>query len=177
MEKILCSVLLKNGIIIQKKDGSFKAGKGSVLSISRQSPSYLRYSLLAHESWHGVYFDDEDFRNVVALNYGMFDSRSMEFIKTFWETQPNLGYDRNDEYLMQNEFMAYIMQQSYSSCAPYFLQIAGRGSVNRIQGEDAAYIREIGAKTFEDASAVFNSYVYDRWGLACGRVRLIDRLD
>ena len=105
----------------------------------------------------------------------MFDPDSMEFLKTFWETQPGLGYDRSDEYLMQNEFMAYIMQQSFSNIAPYFLQVAGRGSVNRIQKEGAAYIRNTGAQAFVDAGQILNDYAFEQWGLACGRVSLMIR--
>ena len=174
-EYLLREILETNKIIIKNSDGTYKAGKGAVISICRESPRYLRYTFLAHESWHGIYFIDEDFRNLVSACYNMFDPDSMEFLKTFWETQPGLGYDRSDEYLMQNEFMAYIMQQSFSNIAPYFLQVAGRGSVNRIQKEGAAYIRNTGAQAFVDAGQILNDYAFEQWGLACGRVSLMIR--
>lgn len=174
-ENLLREILVANKVIAANKDGTYSALKGAVVSFSRESPRYLRYTFLAHESWHGIYFIDEDFRNVVATCYSMFDSESMKFLKTFWETQPGLGYDRRDEYLMQNEFMAYIMQQSYANIQPYFLQVAGRGSVNRIQKEGAAYIRNTKAQAFVDAGEVLNTYAFDKWALACGRVSLIER--
>ncbi|MGN0729235.1 hypothetical protein [Treponema sp.] len=175
-EEILKRILLENKIIKKGKSG-YKEGSGAVISFSRESPEYLRYTFMAHESWHGVYFTDENFRNIVATCYNMFDSNSMSFLKTFWETQPTLGYDTTDEYLMQNEFMAYIMQQSFSNTRNYFLQIAGRGSVNRIQPEDAQYIRKTNAQAFVDASEVLNTYAFDNWGLSCGRVFLVQRLE
>lgn len=176
-ENLLLEILLANGVVLKAKDGSYTAGNGAVVSFSRESPDYLRRTFLAHESWHGIYFTDEEFRNVVFSCYSMFDPRSMKFIKTFWVTQPGLGYDTSDEYLMQNEFMAYIMQQSLPNVEPYFLQVAGRGSVNRNQKEDAEYIRNTKASAFHDAGSVLNDYVFDRWGLACGRVSMISRLD
>ncbi|MCQ2240359.1 hypothetical protein [Treponema sp.] len=174
-EHLLREILETNKIIIRNDDGTYSPGKGAVISFSRESPRYLRYTFLAHESWHGIYFIDDDFRNVVSACYNMFDSDSMEFLKTFWETQPGLGYDRSDEYLMQNEFMAYIMQQTFPNIAPYFLQVAGRGSVNRIQPEGAEYIRNTKAQAFVDAGEVLNDYAFEKWGLACGRVSLIIR--
>lgn len=174
-EYLLKDILEANKIIIKNKDGTYSAGSGAVISFSRECPRYLRHVFLAHESWHGIYFVDEDFRNVVAACYNMFDERSMEFLKTFWETQPGLGYDRSDEYLMQNEFMSYIMQQSFENIRPYFLQVAGRGSVNRIQKEDAKYIRDTEAQAFVDAGQVLNDYAFTQWGLACGRVSLMTR--
>lgn len=78
---------------------------------------------------------------------------------------------------MQNEFMAYIMQQSFSNVRNYFIQVAGRGSVNRIQPESAEYIRSTNAQAFVDAAEILNSYAFDNWGLACGRVALIQRLE
>ena len=175
-EEILKEILIANKIIQKYKNG-FKAGKGAVVSFSRESPEYLRHTFMAHESWHGIYFTDEDFRNIVATCYNMFDEGSLNFLKKFWETQPGLGYDTNDEYLMQNEFMAYIMQQSFSNVRNYFLQVARRGSLNRIQPQSAEYIHSTNAQAFVDAAEILNSYAFDNWGLACGRVALVQRLE
>lgn len=175
-EEILKEILIANKIIHKDKN-KFKAGKGAVVSFSRESPEYLRHTFMAHESWHGIYFTDENFRNIVATCYNMFDEESLNFLKTFWETQPGLKYDTSDEYLMQNEFMAYIMQQSFSNVRNYFLQISGRGSVNRIQPESAEYIRNTNAQAFVDAAEILNSYAFDNWGLSGGRVALVQRLD
>ena len=74
-EEILKEILIANKIIQKDKNG-FKAGKGAVVSFSRESPEYLRHTFMAHESWHGIYFTDEDFRNIVATCYNMFDEGS-----------------------------------------------------------------------------------------------------
>lgn len=174
-ELLLRDILLHNKIIIEE-NGMYSAGSGAIVSISRESPLYLRRTFVAHESWHGIYFIDENFRNAVSTCYYMFDPRSMEFLQVFWETQNSLGYDRSDEYLMQNEFMAYIMQQAPFNVRAYFLGLANRGSVNVNQPELAAYVRETNAEPFVQAADFLNSYAFDNWGLAAGRVHLISRL-
>lgn len=172
-EILLREILLYNGLIVENNSNTFSEGKGAIISISRESPEYLRWRLLAHEAWHGIYFTDENFRNAVAALYNLFDEESLEFIKIYWKTQPGLEYDINDEYLMQNEFMAYIMQNS--SPKNYFLELANRPSVNRIEGDLASYIRSTQAQAFEEAGNFLNDYAFDNWGLACGRVSLITK--
>lgn len=175
-ENLLKEILLANKIILKEKNSNrYKAGNGAVISFSRESPEYLRYTFLAHESWHGIFFTDENFRNLTATCFSLFDEESMEFLQKFWETQPGLGYDRNDEYLMHNEFMAYLMQQPFSNVRQYFLQVANRGSVNRIQPSGAKYIREIQAQPFVEAAKIFDDYAFEKWGLGCGRVSTVFR--
>ena len=174
-EELLCRILVKNGIIIEEKDGNYREGKGAVISISRESLNYIRATLIAHESWHGIYFLDEEFRNTVAAVYYMFDEVSMDFLKTYWHTQPTLAYDINDEYLMQNEFMAYILQQSLSNIKNYYLLRTSWNSVLANEAEQSMYVKNTDAQAFYDACAVLNDYVFERWGFAAGRVSLFIR--
>lgn len=173
-EQILKEILVKNGVIVPDSNG-YKAGKGAVISISRESPAYLRRSLTAHEAWHGIYFTDQNFRNAVAAVYYTVDENTMSFMKGFWASQKGLGYDQNDEYLMQNEFMAYLMQQPLGSVSGYFIHVANRGSVLAYQKELCDWVKNTDARTFEDACRVLDSYAQDNWGLASGRVALITR--
>jgi hypothetical protein len=174
-ELLLKDILVYNNIIIDNTDGSYRAGVGGVISISRESADYLRNTFIAHESWHGIYFIDEQFRTTVAASYEMFDSTAMEFIRTFWATQNGLHYDLSDDYLMKNEFMAYLMQQPCAYTKTYFLQVAGRGSVNQIEPKLAKYVRDTEASAFVDGAELLNDYVFTRWGLSAGRVSLIIR--
>lgn len=174
-ELILRSILIYNGIIVQNNNGTYSPGNGAIISISKESAEYLRWKLSAHESWHGIYFTDEDFRNKVLNMYYSFDPRSMEFLKVYWATQPTLCYDIDDEYLMKNEFMAYLLQQKLSATADYFINIANWNSVNKNEPEEARYIRQTKASSFEFACSELNDYVFERWGLAAGRVNLLSR--
>lgn len=166
----LRNILLKNGVIVLGDDGNFKKGKGSVISISRESQEYQRKMLMAHESWHAIYFEDEDFRNAVSACYYMFDAGSMKFLKNYFKTTPSLNYDLNDEYLMQNEFMAYILQNNLKFVSTYFVNHASSPNAQYRMPDDCKYVIETKGAAFENAGAVLDEYVHSRWGLNCGRV-------
>lgn len=173
-EILLKKILIANGLLIE--DGQMvKAGEGGIVSISRESDGPLRSKLLAHEAWHTLFFRDEDFRNFVAAVYYTFDADSRQFLLDFFESQTSLGYDIEDEYLMHNEFMAYIMQQSIKYVPEYFVGRANLWSVRVFTPELAKYVRETNAKGFEDAAIVLNDYVRDVYGISGGNVALINR--
>ena len=96
-------------------------------------------------------------------------------MKGYWASQETLGYDQDDEFLMQNEFMAYLMQQPLRFVSKYFINVANRGSVSAYQKELCEWVKRTEAATFEDACRVLDSYAYDNWGLAAGRVAMITR--
>lgn len=174
-ELLLLDIVIQNGLI-HREGNEFVADSGAVISISRESASWLRQNFIAHEAWHGIFFTNEDFRNTVAAVYYTIDDTSLQFMKGYWASQSGLGYDQNDEYLMHNEFMAYIMQQKLygkNGVADYFVHCANRGSVIKAIPDLCAWVRRNGGKTFEDAGKVLDEYAFDRWGLACGRVALV----
>ena len=173
-ERLFRDILTENAVIIP--DGStFKAGDGAVISIAQESQRWLRRSFLAHESWHSVFFINEDFRNAVSAVYYTIDEQSRAFMQGYWASQPSLSYDTNDEFLMKNEFMAYLMQQPLSRTAAYFVQIAGRASVMAAIPDLCRYVKQTEGKSFEDAARAIENYAYDNWGLVAGRVSLITR--
>ncbi len=174
-ELLLKDILLYNGIIVADGSDAYKAGSGCIISFSMESEPYLRYQLLAHEGWHGIYFGDEDFRDTVAMCYLMFDPVYMDFLQTYWATYASLQYDRSDEYLMRNEFMAYHLQQAVSQIANYFITRAQWGSVQRIQKQNADYVIATKAEAFTDTATMLSDYVFTRWGLCAGRVWNVSR--
>ena len=174
-EELLKEILIENRIIIPAEDGSYKAGEGAIISISQSSADYLRNSLCAHEAWHGIYFTDEDFRNTTAAIYYTIDPNAVDFLIGYWKSQPSLNYDSQDDYLIKNEFMAYIMQQGVSASRAYFKRIANFASVQKAIPDSALYVIQTDARAFEDAAIAFDSYASDRWGLSNGRVSLITK--
>ncbi|MBC6721303.1 hypothetical protein [Treponema sp. Marseille-Q4130] len=171
-ELLLRDILLTNGVIAA--DGaSYAARKGALISISQESPEWLRNRYIAHEGWHGIFFTDENFRNATAAVFYTTDETSRDFLMSYWQLHPNLNYDLNDEYLVHNEFMAYIMQQNVSAVAAYFVNLANWTSVQKAIPSLAAYVRQTHGIPFEDAAKVFDEYAFDNWGLSCGRVWLI----
>ena len=173
-ELLLKRILIHNKLL--EEDGIYvKANEGGLVSISRETPGWSRTNLLAHEGWHTIFFRDAEFRNYVSAVYYTFDPTSRDFLIDYFKSQPSLGYDINDEYLMHNEFMAYIMQQRLSEVAKYFVHLANRGTVIKFTPDLAAYIRKTEGRGFEDAATALNDFVYDKYGIVCGNIALVNR--
>ncbi|MBN1617061.1 MAG: hypothetical protein JW875_07085 [Spirochaetales bacterium] len=168
----LRDILLTEGIIQHGSDG-YTEGSGAVLSLSRQSAEYLRYLFMTHECFHGLYFTDPDFRSQVSQIYHATDERARIFLQTYFSLMDSLSYDLDDEYLMENEFMAYLLQQPVDKVGDYFTAVISERFL-RYGGdrEQADYIKESGARDFIEAATELEAYVFRRWGLAAGRAGL-----
>lgn len=174
-ELLLKDILLAQEIIC-RSGSDIIPGQGAIISISKESPEYLRTTFIAHEGLHGMYFTDEAFRSTVAAVYTMMDSRSLAFLTRYFEYTPTLNYDTSDTYLMHNELMAYLLQQQVYRIPAYFAEnLAIRKSVNDNEPELAQYVRETNAQGFVDAATILEEYLYQRWGFAAGRVSLVFR--
>lgn len=173
-ELLLKRILIHNGLF--EDDGIYvKANEGGLVSISRESPGWSRTNLLAHEGWHTIFFRDAEFRNYVSAVFYTFDPTSRDFLIDYFKSQPSLGYDTNDEYLMHNEFMAYIMQQRLSEVAKYFVHLANRSTVIEFTPQLASYIIKTEGRGFEDAATALNDFVFDKYGIVCGNIALVNR--
>jgi len=171
-ERALERILLDNGIILEDQ-GGITAGRGGIISISRESSDYLRYRFMAHEGFHGLFFIDEDFREFSRRRWAQLSSPAKRFIVSFFEYQQ---YDVRDEYLLVNEFMAYVLQQSVSEAADYFgrfvperyLESTWRASALP-QKDEASGTWPVLAAAFTAEARAFSDYVNRRWSLAAGR--------
>jgi len=170
----LCDILFHNGIIVRTENG-IEAGRGAIVSLSRQSPQSLRYRFITHECLHGIYFINEDFRKTVAEVFQQTDPRSVLFLRRYFEVTPTLNYNTADEYLLQNEFMAYILQQSSGYLQWYYLnRLSRQWAISKAEPKLCEYIRSTKAEPFMQAAARMSSFLYTRWGIVGGRVALID---
>ena len=171
-EKELRTIAENEGLI-QKTSSGYVAGAGAILSVSRQSAGYLRSLFMTHESFHGIYFIDPEYRAFVHEVYSSMDPRAISFLESYFTVVDSLGYDANDQYLMENEFMSYLMQQSINLVASYFTDNI-RERFLRYGGnpELADYIASTKASEFVRAATLLNDYAFSRWGLTGGRVSL-----
>lgn len=171
-ERELRDILVDNGIIIAG-EGGYLPGTGAILSFSRESRSYLRYLFMAHEGFHGLYFTDESFRKEMHRFYTAMDTRAIDFLETYFSVVDSLGYDRSDRFLMENECMAYTLQQPLNRVSAYFTGTI-RERFTRYGGPDdlADYIVHSDAEDFVSLGENLESHVFSRWGLAAGRVGL-----
>jgi hypothetical protein len=174
-ERELENILLDCGIIINS-GGMIMAGDGGLISISRESPDYLRYRFMAHEGFHGIFFIDEDFRNFSRERWQQLSAQAKRFIISYFGFQQ---YDTNDEYLLINEFMAHILQIPVPQAAGYFgITLPSRLENSWRQADLPARDQSSGswpvlAAAFTREAEVFSAYVGSRWGLAAGRVHLV----
>lgn len=175
-ENLLREILIGHGIIVKNSDGSITAGQGALVSISRESTSYLRNKFIVHEGFHCLYFTDEDFREKVREVYELTDKQSLDFLLRYFTVTSDLNYDLRDTYLVQNEFMAYILQQPVYEVAEYFTKIlATRKTINRTDPEKVEYILETNGEGFITPAKKLDEYVNGRWGYNAGRLSLVSR--
>jgi hypothetical protein len=154
--------------LISLSDGKLSAGMGALISISLETPAALRRTLLVHESLHGIFFVDEQYRAYVGKTWAAMSEDEKWFWKTYFGWA---AYDTSDEYLMVNEFQAYLLQQPLSAVQEYFTRrkadelLASRPALReRIDSYMSKY-----ASFFEARARALDSYLRDNYGLEAGR--------
>ena len=169
----LRKILFRNGIIIRTEAG-IEAGEGAIVSISRQSERDLRYRFITHECLHGIYFTEESFRDTVTEAFRKTDPRAVLFLRRYFEIYPALQYNTDDDYLLQNEFMAYLLQQSNDLLQQYFVQLSWLRLMNTAEPALCRYIRKTKVKDFMQAAMQMDSFLYTTWGVRGGRISLVN---
>ncbi len=168
----LREILEHNGLIIRDETRPpgerWQLGAGGILSISQSSFSALRRLLTVHEAMHGVFYMEPEFREI-AFNHwnNTFSSQERNFWQQFfaWMT-----YDPDDQYLMVNEFQAYILQQGEAAANWYFgTRIAGRLR-NALPGQAEPINRFLRnyPDTFVTAADVLNQALFEEAGMVGG---------
>jgi hypothetical protein len=112
------SFLESMGIIV-RHGSRFSPGKGAFISISQESPAYLRRLFLVHELSHAIFFTDQGYRDLVM---GLWASMSREE-RYFWLLYFGwMNYDTRSDYLMANEMQSYLVQQGLGGVKKYFTE-------------------------------------------------------
>jgi hypothetical protein len=181
-ERELGALLLASGIIRRNTASEIVAGRGAVISISRESDKTdrtLRSRFMAHEGFHGIYFIDEEFRDFARRRWEVFPAPAKRFLLAFFEFQ---AYDTKDLNLVINEFMAHVLQQPVSQAAWYFGEYQPNRMIAASPRREASLpekkeVSDDGRRYWPDLAAAFTAegeafsrYVNQRWGLAAGRV-------
>ncbi len=112
----LQDILVANGIIVRTADG-FAAGKGAIIGFSQNDPYWLRYILLTHEGYHGIYFTHPGYRDAVHRIWNALPAQQQKFFRIFLGRRE---YNAKDDYLVINEFQAYLMQQRVDEVKKYY---------------------------------------------------------
>ncbi|MDR2537001.1 MAG: LysM peptidoglycan-binding domain-containing protein, partial [Treponema sp.] len=162
----LRDILLDAGIIRNSQNNRFIAGAGAMISISRESSNELRSRFMVHEGFHGLFFLDKDFRTFSYRRYENLNPQAKRYLLAYFSY---LGYDTSYQFLVVNEFMAYVLQQSLTANSDFFGGNVLNAINNRIQ---VTSLPEILA-AFQAEAVAFSAYVGQRWSLAAGRLRQI----
>jgi hypothetical protein len=166
----LRDILLDAGIIRTGQNNRFIAGAGAMISISRESSNELRSRFMIHEGFHGLFFLDEEFREFSYRRYENLNSQTKRYLLAYFSY---LGYDTSYQFLIVNEFMAYVLQQSLAANSDFF----GGNVLNAINSRiQVTSLPEILA-AFQAEAVAFSTYVDQRWRLAAGRLRRLTEVE
>lgn len=118
-EEILLDILLKTRLLVKTRRG-YISGRGAVLSYSRSSNYRHRKYILQHEAFHGLFFTYPGFRSFATLVWNNMHRDSKEIWMMYLDY---LGYDRGDQRLVINEFVAYMLQSTEREEYEYFMEL------------------------------------------------------
>ncbi len=115
-ELLLRAILVHRGII-REDGGTWIAGAGGLISLSQESTPRLRELFLAHEGYHGVFFTDAQYRDQCASVWHALSPIEKQFWREFLKLR---DYNTDDEFLVINEFQAYLMQVTQENLEAYY---------------------------------------------------------
>ncbi|MDX9783885.1 MAG: hypothetical protein RBT72_03930 [Spirochaetia bacterium] len=159
--------LLEQGLISKRAGGYGFAADGAIISISRESPDYLRRSFLTHELSHGIFFADPRYRKFCIDLWKRLGDEEQWFWKLYlgW-----MNYDTANSYLMANEMQAYLVQQAPRRVEEYFTEtLVARLLENHPERETpiAEYMEKY-SKSFETRARELDSWLRSTYGFGAG---------
>lgn len=166
-EKRLESLLLSRGVISKAGDG-YAAGRGAILSISRESPEYLRRTFITHESVHAVFFADAAYAEFATALWNGMEAGEKWFWTLYFDW---MHYDVSSGYLMANEVQAYLAQQPVAKAAEYFTKtLPPRVLETNPEFKDriVAYMAAYGGR-FEERARQVDGWLRAKYGFGAGR--------
>jgi hypothetical protein len=166
-ERELEGILELHGIV-DESGGTIAAGTGAIISISWESSAALRWTFAVHESTHAIFFSDPEYRKFARGLWSSLDAKE----KWFWKTYLGwAGYDSGDDFLMGNEFQAYLLQQPAYAAEDYFEKRKGAELLEkhpelsrRVDDYMAAY-----GDRFAQRARTLEAWLGARYGIEAGR--------
>lgn len=165
----LLDLLVAYGILRRGEDGSLSEGAGAVISFTRESSAALRRLFADHEASHALFFQDQAYRDLTAALWNAQPKAALDFWLEHFQWR---SYDTADDYLMVNEYQAYLVQQSVSATRWY---VGGNvmARLSAVHPERASYhaaTRAIVEDSSVSSAAELDSYLARVWGLGAGRL-------
>lgn len=161
-------LLLFHGLLIQE-GGELSAGEGAIISLT-QDPAQMwgsRYLFLNHESLHGLFYNMSELQERSRQLWFALDDDVRRYIERYFSY---VGYDPADEYLMINEFQAYMLQQDISEIRWYVDDRMG-GRLEDRHPELKDFVQRVrglaGSQAFAAAEQL-QSIIYQKHGFIAG---------
>ncbi|MCE1196155.1 hypothetical protein LWX53_06625 [bacterium] len=153
--------------LLAKRGAEYAARNGAIISITRESPAYLRHTFLTHESSHAVYFADAAYRDFCA---SLWNAMSREE-KWYWILYFGwMNYDTTSADLMANELQAYLVQQPPQGAGEYFRTTLPERVMEHhpeLKEPYAAYMAKFGDE-FERKARTVDAWLRAKYGFGAG---------
>jgi len=153
--------------LLERRGKEYLGLSGAIISISQESPPYLRHTFLTHESSHAVFFADARYRQYCV---SMWNAMSKEE-KWFWILYFGwMNYDTSSAYLMASEMQAYLTQQPPQNAEEYFTKTLVERLLERhpeLEAPLAAYMGAFG-KEFANKAGMLDRWLRTSYGFGAG---------
>lgn len=166
------NILLAHGVIRAANGGSYSAGAGGVVAVSQQQGGYVRRLILQHELLHAVFYSSVEYRAAVRGVWSRLSPREQQGWRMLLSY---LTYDPDNEYVMVNEFQAYLLAKPPPQSVSQLTTVARRflttdsaaaEYIDPLLRNDSKSLRD----TREQLSLLLSAYT----GLSTGILRTIE---
>lgn len=153
--------------LLERRGKEYGGLDGAIISISQESPPYLRHTFLTHESSHGLFFADKRYRDFcISLWNGLSKEEKWYWILYFgW-----MNYDTSSAYLMANEMQAYLIQQPPQKAEEYFTKTIPERLLEHhpeLESPLALYMDSFGPE-FGKKAKIMDDWLKARYGFGAG---------
>jgi hypothetical protein len=165
--------LLVDRDLVREGGGNILPGVGALISISLESPPAQRRLLLVHESTHAIFFADEEYRKYVRQVWASVGGDERWFWKTYFAWAM---YDTASDYLMANEFQAYLLQQPIAAAREYFTKRKPEELLEKhpeLEQKVEEYMKKYG-DSFEARARGLDAWLSDKYGFSAGKTYFLE---
>ncbi len=140
--------------------------RGSMVSIAKTYTPHLLRILIFHELLHTFYFKDKELRAFVSQQWNLLSNREKQLWIRFLARN---GYDETYEYLVQNEFFAYLLQRPVAVLSQYIRsRILPESKVELSEDEIVVFTEHMKRR-----SLMLSAYMKQRYGVSDGELRYV----